>query len=212
MTEKSQDDYDSSDISNLEAEFRSDGGVEVLDHYDTFMSSQQALIQVTDEAMRGEGLSMDSNCNHLNLMLIASANSYAALVQSADDVEERAALATKLFKDSHKDLEGCIERSSVDIEISFNYENLGEVIEHLMSIEDVQTQAKELRELFSNTNQQSIIHLLNSAPKNENDVIAERREYLKDLSIRTAFEIGKVALGAVAAVAAVRLFDKFNKR
>ena len=142
-------------------------------------------------------------------MLIETSRGYARSVMTVKDQEEIYQFAAVLLHHSLLDIQDLVNNHQCDIPIETS--NVDDIAEAFMEQAEDEELPEELSKMFEETYgaiHQDIIHeMLPCPPYNENDLRRERRAELKANLFDIAKDATKVALGATAAVLAVRFLD-----
>lgn len=205
MREKRPDEQNTDIELDLELELCT---IKILDNYGRFMAAKQAFIDVIAEVMLGEGESMKENIQYLTLLLRETALNFAQVVQSGETNQDQRDLLEQLMIQTNKDVNECLDRCDASgLSIKYDEDTETEVIDAVLSENDPDEQADVLKELFSEMYGSALNTILPYAPVNKKGVLREQRKQRNMQSLHFAAEAGKVALSAIVAVAAARLFN-----
>lgn len=184
-------------------------GSEGIDNIDTYLVAERTLHGMINEAMLGKGESAEEMIGYINLMLIETSRGYARSVMTVKDQEEIYQFAAVLLHHSLLDIQDLVNNHQCDIPIETS--NVDDIAEAFMEQAEDEELPAELSKMFEETygaiHQDIINEMLSCAPYNENDLRRERRAELKANLFDIAKDATKVALGATAAVLAVRFLD-----
>lgn len=176
---------------------------------DTYLVAERTLHGMINEAMLGKGESAEEMIGYINLMLIETSRGYARSVMTVKDQEEIYQFAAVLLHHSLLDIQDLVNNHQCDIPIETS--NVDDIAEAFMEQAEDEDLPEELSKMFEETygaiHQDIINEMLSCAPYNENDLRRERRAELKANLFDIAKDATKVALGATAAVLAVRFLD-----
>ena len=184
-------------------------GSEGIDNIDTYLVAERTLHGMINEAMLGKGESAEEMIEYINLMLIETSQGYARSVMTVKDQEEIYQFAAVLLHHSLLDIQDLVKSHQCDIPIETS--NVDDIAEAFMEQAEDEELPEELSKMFEETygaiHQDIINEMLSCAPYNENDLRRERRAELKANLFDIAKDATKVALGATAAVVALRFLD-----
>ena len=196
MTIEQHDNDDHISDHNLEQTLRDGGGTEVLDTLDVFSAAKGRFLDVARATMHGEGES-----DHVD-----------SAVQLFDDEAGGSLVAGRLIVETLNDLNGCLDVAVDEALFKQTCDEIGVAVDNIISYCGADEQVKRLSTLYFEASTMALDYVLEHSLENKNEALQARREALKSGVVGAAREVGKIALGAAAAVAALRLFDKFNKR
>lgn len=184
----------------------------VLQRHDALLNTHAAIQQCLDEIMNGEGRSFTEKVDELNNLSNDLSQAFSNLLANITDRDELIALTADIAHTIATDLANQSELYGQDeVEVASADQNTS-VLYQALEDTDPDNDREYLTALFSGLHRQCLQYIVDDAKPNENDLRQQKREHLTSTVRHAAYDIGRTALGAAAAIVIVRFFDKKHNR
>ncbi len=176
---------------------------------ETYLSAQESLVTLVDQGVKGEGESSEATINYSNLLLEEMAKGYARVVTGADS-EQKYSFAAQLLVQSLARFNDIALRNELGMTLNTQpIEDVEDAIRgHIDELEEGEDELEKIEVMFGEIHNTAIMNLLEYAKENVNDTKRARRESLKRHAIEMLKDTTKIALGATAALLAVKFINK----
>ncbi len=206
-----------SNMSTREIEIQQDifsgEGSEGIEAIESFIAAKRALHEQIEEMMEGEGESTEEAEAYLNSFLIEAAQGFARTLQLAEvGLDDKLQFGAKLLLQSILEIKELSDNYACGISVDNNSDSTDEIIEafeiQLAEATDKAEEFEAFEQTFGALHAHVIEVMVSHAPDNKNDLRRSRRIELRVKALSTAKETTKIALGASAAILAVRFLGK----
>lgn len=143
-------------------------GSEGIDSLDAHLLAKQSMYSMVEDAMQGKGESAQAMSEHMDILLQATAKSYAATLQTVPDAVEMYRYGGELLHQALVEIDELSKKYECGLQIyTSSPDELGAAIEQLVNEES--DKANALESAFGATTMEMFNAILNHAEDNHND-------------------------------------------
>lgn len=185
-------------------------GVEALQD---FYAAREALFLSVETRMQGKHESSEEADYYIEELLVKSSEAFATVVCEESDPEQRVTYASEALRSSLIYLEEFADKSEAPVGFELTgAEGFSDAFEEVFADEDDDQNFEVLKYNFYSIHEAYLSKLLEYSKAGEVEVKRQKLQHKKDEIMALTREVARTALGTVAAIAAVRMWDKFTSK